>query len=101
MMVRVGWVRSWCHSRTLPVFSSKTDAALLMVQAEEAQWVMKADEYLRLEAWAGVTDCALWDLVQEETGVWLPMGKCCQQWSKSKSDAQWKWGPPPLEMRPG
>jgi hypothetical protein len=51
------------------VFSSRTDAALLMVQAEEAQWVMKADGYLRLEAWAGVTDSAVWDLVQEETGV--------------------------------
>ncbi len=51
------------------MFSSRTDAALLMVQAEEAQWVMKADGYLRLEAWAGVTDSAVWDLVQEETGV--------------------------------
>jgi hypothetical protein len=51
------------------VFSSKTDASLLMVQAEEAHWVMKADGYLRLEAWAGVTDCAVWDLVREETGV--------------------------------
>jgi hypothetical protein len=66
---RVGWVRSWRHSRKLPVFSSKTDAALLMVQAEEAQWVMKAAGYLRLEAQAGVTDCTVWDLVQEETGV--------------------------------
>ncbi len=34
---RVGWLRSWHHSRKLPMFSSKTDAALLMVQAEEAQ----------------------------------------------------------------
>ncbi len=51
------------------MFSSKTDASLLMVQAEEAHWVMKADGYLRLEAWAGVTDCAVWDLVREETGV--------------------------------
>ena len=53
------------------MFSSRTDAALLMVQAEEAQWVMKADGYLylRLEARAGVMDCAVWDLVQEETGV--------------------------------
>ncbi len=51
------------------MFSSKTDAALLMVQAEKAQWVMKADGYLRLEARAGVMDCAVWDLVQEETGV--------------------------------
>ncbi len=51
------------------MFSSKTNAALLMVQAEEAQWVMKADGYLQLEAWAGVTDCAEWDLVQEETVV--------------------------------
>jgi hypothetical protein len=51
------------------VFSSKNEAALLMVQAEEAQWVMKADGYLWLEAQAGVTDCAMWDLVQEETGV--------------------------------
>jgi hypothetical protein len=32
---------------------------------------MKADGYSRLEAQAGVTDCAVWDLVQEETGVWL------------------------------
>jgi hypothetical protein len=51
------------------MFLSKTDAALLMVQAEEAQWVMKADGYLRLEAQVGVTDCAVWDLVREETGV--------------------------------
>jgi hypothetical protein len=40
------------------MFSSKTDATLLMVQAKEAQWVMKADGYLRLEAQAGVTN---WD----------------------------------------
>jgi hypothetical protein len=66
---RVGWVPSWRHSRKLPVFLSKTDAALLMVQAEEAQWVMKAAGYVRLEVQAGVTDCAVWDLVQEETGV--------------------------------
>jgi hypothetical protein len=51
------------------MYSSKTDAALLMVQAKEAQWAMKADGYLRLEVQAGVTDCAEWDLVQEETGV--------------------------------
>jgi hypothetical protein len=51
------------------VFSLRTDAALLMVQAEEAQWVMKADGYLWLDAWAGVSDCAVWDLVREETGV--------------------------------
>jgi hypothetical protein len=52
------------------MFSSRTDAALLMgVQAEEAQWVMKADGYLLLEARAGVTDSAVWDLVREETGV--------------------------------
>jgi hypothetical protein len=51
------------------MFSSKTDAALLMVQAEEAQWVTKADGYLQLKARAGVTDCAVWNLVQEETGV--------------------------------
>ncbi len=68
-MERVGWVRSWHHSRKLLVFSSKTDAALLMVQAEEAQWIMKADGYLQLEVWAGMMDCAVWDLVQEETGV--------------------------------
>ncbi len=37
MTERVGEVRSWCHSRKLPMFSSKTDAALLMLQAEEAQ----------------------------------------------------------------
>ena len=52
------------------MFSSKTDAALMMVlQAKEAQWVMKADRYLQLEVRAGVTDCTVWDLVQEETGV--------------------------------
>ncbi len=51
------------------MFSSRTDAALLMVQAKEGQWVMKADGYLRLEAWEGVADSAVWDLVQEETGV--------------------------------
>ncbi len=51
------------------MFSLKTDAALLMVQVKEAQWVMKADGYLRLEAQAGVTDWAEWDLVQKETGV--------------------------------
>jgi hypothetical protein len=38
------------------VFSSKTDASLLMVQGTEAQWVMKADGYLRLGVWAGVMD---------------------------------------------
>ncbi len=69
MTERGGWVRSWRHSRKLPVFSSKTDAAQLMVRAEEAQWEMKAYRYLRLEVQAGVTDCAVWDLVQEETGV--------------------------------
>jgi hypothetical protein len=51
------------------MFLSKTDAALLMMWAKEAQWVMKADGHLQLEARAGVTDCAVWDLVQEETGV--------------------------------
>ncbi len=51
------------------MISLRTDAALLMVQAEKAQWVMKADGYLRLEARAGVMDSAVWDLVQEETGV--------------------------------
>ncbi len=51
------------------MFSLRTDAALLIVQAEGAQWIMKADEYLWLEARAGVTNCAVWDLVQEETGV--------------------------------
>ncbi len=69
MTERVEWVRSWCHSRKLPMFPLKTDAALLMMQAEEAQWVMKADGYLQLEVRAGVADCAVWDLVQEETGV--------------------------------
>ena len=69
MTERMGWVCIWRHSRKLPVFSSKTDAALLMVQAEEAQWVMKEDGYLRLEAQAGVVDCIVWDLVQEKTGV--------------------------------
>ncbi len=69
MAERVGWVCSWRHSRKLPVFSSKTDAVLLMVQAGEAQWVMKADGYLRLEVRAGVMSCAEWDLVQKETGV--------------------------------
>jgi hypothetical protein len=29
-----------------------------MVLAKEAQWVMKVYGYLRLEVWAGVTDCA-------------------------------------------
>ncbi len=51
------------------MFSPKTDTALLMVQAEEAQSVMKADGYLWLEARAGVMESAVWDLVQEETGV--------------------------------
>ncbi len=69
MTERVRRVHSWRHSRKLPVFSLKTDAALLMVQAEEAQWVMKADRYLQLEVRAGVTDCTVWDLVHEETGV--------------------------------
>jgi hypothetical protein len=53
------------------MFLLKTDAALLMMQAKGAQWVMKADGYLWQEAWAGVRDCAVWDLVQEETGVCL------------------------------
>jgi hypothetical protein len=35
--------------------SSKTDAALLMVKAKEAQWVMKAAVCLWLEVRAGVT----------------------------------------------
>ena len=65
----MGWVRIWRHSRKLPAFSLKTDAALLMVQAKEAQWVMKADGYLQLEAQAGVTDWAEWDLVRERTSV--------------------------------
>ncbi len=51
--------------------SSKTDAALLMVQTKKAQQLMKADGYLWLEARAGVKDWAEWDLVQEETGVCL------------------------------
>jgi hypothetical protein len=51
------------------MFSLKTDAALLMVQAEEAQWVMKADGYLGMDAQVGVTGCAEWDLVQEETDM--------------------------------
>jgi hypothetical protein len=51
------------------MFSSRTDCVLLMVKAEEAQCVMKADGYLRLEAQAGVMDSAVWDLMQEETGV--------------------------------
>ncbi len=69
MTESLGWVRNWRHSMKSPVFSSKTDAALMMVQAEEAQWVMKADGYLWMEVRAGVMDCAVWDLVQEETGV--------------------------------
>ncbi len=40
------------------MFSLKTDAAQLMVQAKEAQWVMKRDGYLQLKARAGVTDWA-------------------------------------------
>ncbi len=51
------------------MFSSKTDAALLMVQAKEARWVMKTDGYLRLEVMVGVTDRAEWNLVQEGNGV--------------------------------
>jgi hypothetical protein len=51
------------------MFLSKTDAALLMVQAKEAQWVMKADGYLQLEARAWVMDWDEWDLVREETRV--------------------------------
>jgi hypothetical protein len=49
--------------------SSKTYAALLMVNAKEALWVMTTAGYLRLAARAGVTAWAEWDLVQEETGV--------------------------------
>ncbi len=40
-----------------------------MVQAEEAQWVIEADGNLQLEARSGVTDSAVWDLVQEEIGA--------------------------------
>jgi hypothetical protein len=40
-----------------------------MVKAKEAQWVMKADEHLHLEAWVGVMAWVEWNLVQEETGV--------------------------------
>ncbi len=43
--------------------SSMTDAALLMVKAKEAQWVMKAAGYLWLEAQAGVMAWGEWDLV--------------------------------------
>ncbi len=49
--------------------SSKTNAALLMVKAEEAQWVIKAAGYLRLEAQAGVMAWVECDLVWEEIGV--------------------------------
>jgi hypothetical protein len=41
-----------------------------LVKAKEAQLVMKTAGYLWLEARAGVTTLAEWDLVQEETGVW-------------------------------
>ncbi len=67
MTERVGGVCSWRHSRKLPVISSKTDSALLMVQADKAKWGIKADGYLQWEARAGVADYAVWDLVQEET----------------------------------
>jgi hypothetical protein len=68
------WQRGWGGYTVGAIQGScpgllETDAALLIVQAEESQWVMKADGYLRLEVQAGVMDCAVWDLVQEETGV--------------------------------
>jgi hypothetical protein len=86
------------------MLSSKTDAALLMVQAEEAQWVMKADGYLWLDVRAGVTDCAMWDLVQEETGVRLrgvANGKMLSAVVREQVRCAGEVGFPPLEMRPG
>jgi len=51
---RSGWVRSWRHSRKLPVVSSRTDVAQWLMKAVLAQLVMKVVGHRRLEAWAGV-----------------------------------------------
>ncbi len=86
------------------MFSSRTDAALLMVQAKEAQWVMKADGYLRLKAWAGVMDNTVWDLVREETGVSLRGGaneELLLAVVREQVRCAMEFGFPPLEMRPG
>ena len=58
MAERSGWVRSWRHSRKLPVVSSRTDVAQWLMKAVLAQLVMKVVGYQRLEAWAGVTALA-------------------------------------------
>jgi hypothetical protein len=55
---RSGWVRSWRHSKKLPVVSSRTEDAQWLVKAVLAQLVMKVVGYQRLEAWAGVTALA-------------------------------------------
>ena len=70
MAERRGWVRSWRHSRKLPVVSSRTDDAQWVVKAVLAQLVMKLEGYRRLEAWAGVTALAACDLVRDEIGTW-------------------------------
>ena len=70
MAERRGWVRSWRHSRKLPVVSSRTEDAQWLVKAVLAQLVMKLEGYRRLEAWAGVTVFAVCDLVRDEIGTW-------------------------------
>ncbi len=54
MVERSGWVRSWHHSRKLPVVSSRTEVAQWLMKAVLAQLVMKVVGYQRLKAWVDV-----------------------------------------------
>ncbi len=58
MVERRGWVRSWRHSRKLPMVLSQTDVAQWLTNAVLAQLVMKVAGYRWLEAWVGVTALA-------------------------------------------
>ncbi len=70
MAERRGWVRSWRHSRKLPVVLAQTDDTQRLMKAVLAQLVMKVEGYRQLAAWAGVTALAAWDLVRDEIGTW-------------------------------
>ena len=58
MVERRGWVRSWHHSRKLPVVLSQTGVAQWLMKAVLAQLVMKVAGYRWLEAWACATALA-------------------------------------------
>ncbi len=79
--------------------SSKTDAALLMVQAKEAQWLMKADGYLRLELRAGVTDRGTLCRKRLVCLRGVANGKMGSMVVQGKSNEQWEWVLPPLKLQ--